>query len=84
MRNASLNAHYMFLFKNPRDSSKIGHLARQMFPGYKKYMQEAFEDATSKPYGYLLCDLKNDCPADFRLRTNILPEETQYAYVKKV
>jgi hypothetical protein len=44
LRNISLNAHYMVLFKSPRDSSQINHLAKQMHPGHVKYMQEAFND----------------------------------------
>ena len=80
----SLNCHYLVLFKSPRDSSQINHLAKQMFPGHVKYMQESFQDATSRPYGYLLCDLKTERPTDFRLRTNIFPGETQFAYVRKV
>ena len=83
LRNISLNSHYLLLFKSPRDSSQITHLAKQMYPGNVKFMQEAFNDATAKPYGYLLCDLKPDTPEDFRLRTNIFPGETQYAYVRK-
>ena len=55
-----------------------------MFPGHVKYMQEAFEDATKRPYGYLFCDLKPETPSDFRLRSNIFPGETQCAYVRKV
>ena len=54
----SLNCHYLVLFKSSRDSSQVNHLAKQMFPGHTKYMQEAFQDATKRPYGYLLCDLK--------------------------
>jgi len=58
LRDMSLNCHYLVLFKSPRDSSQINHLAKQMFPGHVKYMQESSQDATSRPYGYLLCDLK--------------------------
>ncbi|KAK6178194.1 hypothetical protein SNE40_013004 [Patella caerulea] len=58
-RTISLNAHYLVLFKNPRDKSQIGVLARQMYPSRSKYMQEAYEDATSTPRSYLLIDLKN-------------------------
>ena len=79
----SLNCHYLILFKSPRDSSQVNHLARQIFPGNVKYMTESFEDATARTYGYLLCDLRPETPNDFRLRTNIFPGETQYAYVKK-
>ena len=84
IRNISLNAHYLIIFKSPRDSSQITHLAKQMYPGHVKFMQEAYIDATAKPYGYLLCDLKPETPEDFRLRTNLFPEERQYAYVRKV
>lgn len=79
-----LNCHYLVLFKSPRDSSQVTHSAKQMFPGHSKYMQESFQDATSRPYGYVLCDLKPKTPTDFRLRTNIFPGETQIAYVTKV
>ena len=48
LRDMSLNSHYLVVFKSPRDSSQVNHLARQVFPGRVKYMQEAFEDATQK------------------------------------
>ena len=84
LRDMSLNCHHLVLFKSPRDSSQVNHLAKQMFPGHVKYMQEAFQDATKRSYGYLLCDLKPETPSDFRLRSNIFPGETQCAYVRKV
>ena len=56
-----------------------------MYPGRVKLVQEAFKDATSVPYGYLLVDLKQDTPEDMRQRTTILPDETvQYVYVPKL
>ena len=59
VRDMSVNSHYLVVFKSPRDhGSQVNHLARQMLPGHVKYMQEAFEDATKRPYGYLFCDLK--------------------------
>ena len=84
LRDMSLNSHYLVLFKSPRDSSQVIHLAKQMLPGHSKYMQEAFQDSKKRPHGYLLYDLKPETPSDFRLRTNIFPGETQYAYVRKV
>ena len=84
LREVSLNCHYLVLFKSPRDSSQIIHLAKQMIPGHVKYMEESFQDAISRPYGYLLCDLKPETPTDFRLRTNIFHGETQLAYVRKI
>ena len=84
MRTISLNAHYMILFKNPRDASQISHLARQMYPSKSKYMMEAYRDATSAPYGYLFIDLKPDTPENLRLRTHIFPGEYSIAYVPRV
>ena len=84
-RTIRLNAQYMVVFKNPRDTSQVTHLAKQMHPGRVKFVQEAFKDATSVPYGYLLVDLKQDTPEDMRLRTTILPDDTvQYVYVPKL
>ena len=75
----------MVVFKNPRDASQVTHLAKQMYPGLVKFVQEAFKDATSVPYGYLLVDLKQDTPEDMRLRTTVLPDDTvQYVYVPKL
>ena len=84
-RTISLNAQYMVVFKNPRDASQVTHLAKQMYPGRVKFVQEAFKDATSVPYGYLLVDLKQDTPEDMRLRITILPDDTvQYVHVPKL
>lgn len=83
-RDISLNANYLVYFKNPRDRSQINHLARQIFPENFKYVQEAYADATSRPHGYLLFDLKQNTPEQYRLRTNILPDEQPaFAYVPK-
>ena len=82
-RTISLNAHYLIIFKNPRDASQITHLAKQMYPGHVRFLQEVFADATSEPYGYLLIDLKQDTPEHLRLRTNITSNEIQHIYMKK-
>ena len=83
-RTISLNTHYLVLFKNPRDAGQISHLARQIFPDRVKYFREAYADATSHPYGYLLIDLKTTTPDDLRLRTAIFPGDelstTVYLY----
>ena len=84
-RTICLNSQYMVVFKNPRDASQMSHLARQMYPGRVKFVQGAFKDATSVPYGYLLVDLKQDTPEDMRLRTAIFPDDgVQYVYLPKV
>jgi len=79
----SLNAHYIVLFKNPRDATQFATLARQMYPNASKFAIEAYNDATSAPYGYLLIDLKPEQDERCRLRTNVFFGETQFAYVRK-
>ena len=71
-RTISLNANYLVLFKNVRDRTQITHLARQMFPNQSKYFIESYNDATTKPFGYLLIDFKSTTPDILRLRTDIL------------
>ena len=80
-RTISLNAHYMVLFKNPRDASQIHSLARQIFPKNAEYLLEAYAAATSKPHGYLVIDMKQKTPDRLRLRSHIFPGEVQIAYV---
>lgn len=81
MRNLSLNSHYIVLFKNPRDKHQINVLARQMYPGNSKFLQEAYEDSTSEPHGYLLLDLKPETQDEFRVKTGILPTDTPIVYM---
>ena len=82
-RTISLNSHYMVLFKNPRDAGQFAILARQMYPSGSKFAEEAYRDATMRPFGYLFVDLKPQQEDDYRLRTNIFAGERQYVYVRK-
>jgi hypothetical protein len=75
MRNISLNAHYMVLFKSPRDKQQISMLARQVNPGKVQEFMKSYEDATSRPHGYLMLDLKPTIDDQQRLKSNILPGE---------
>ena len=73
------------VFKNPGDVSQITTLAKHMYPGRVNIVKEAFADAKSTPYGYILVDLKQDTPEDIRLRTSILPDDAvQYVYMPQV
>ena len=74
-RTLSLNSHYIVLFKNARDATQVANLARQMYPGKSVFMIEAFKNATSAPYGYLLIDLKQE--TDDKIRTGIFPGDVQ-------
>ena len=70
-RTASLNAHYIILFKNPRDATQILHLAKQFAPNNPRYVVDAFKQATERPYGYLMLDFKQETDDLFRLRDSV-------------
>lgn len=83
-RDISLNANYIVVFKNPRDRAQIRHLARQVYPDDAKFLEEAYYDATSRPHGYLLLDLKQSTPDEYRFRTCIFPNDPRhYVYVPR-
>ena len=82
-RTISLNAHYLVLFKNPRDLHQVNHLAKQMYPGNVKFFLDAFKDATTEPYGYLFVDLKQSTPDELRVRTHIFQNEVTEVYIPK-
>ena len=65
-----LNAHYIVAFDSSRDVTKIGTLAKQMYTGSTKYMIGAYQDAISKPFGYLQISLQPQTDDRIRLRTN--------------
>lgn len=73
-RDISLNTHYLVLFKNPRDSSQLNYLSKQISPRNPRALQEAFQTSISKPHGYLLIDLRQSTPENCRFRTDILGE----------
>jgi len=74
-RDISLNYHYLVIFKSPRDQLQVLNLAKQMNPGQTQIFLQKYEQAVSRPYGYLFLDLKTTTPDDCRFQTNIFPGE---------
>lgn len=74
-RTISLNCHYIILTKNPRDKHQISSLAVQLNPDNVRFVKEAYSDATSEAYHYLLFDLSQRCLDNLRYRTNIFPDD---------
>lgn len=71
-RTRSLNTHYYVIFKNPRDNLQFEIFARQIKAHQAKSLISAYEDATHRPYGYLLIDFTQECPDSLRYRANVL------------
>ena len=83
-RTIALNTWYLVLFRNLRDVSQIGHLEKQMYPGHSGILREAYNDATTEPYGYLVIDSSPQADVKHRLRTKIFPNEDPVVYLPKV
>jgi hypothetical protein len=83
MREISLNSHYLVLFKNPRDGTQINYLARQIFPDCPKYLTDAYRQASARPHGYIIIDVTQQTCQNFRILTNIFPDQICYFFVPK-
>lgn len=73
-RNISLNASHLFLFKNFRDSTSFGYLARQISRKNSKALVDLFLDITDKPYTYLLISCSPVTKSIFRISSHILDD----------
>jgi len=82
-RTISLNAHYIVLLRNARDTQPVANLARQIFASDWRVATDAYREATKEQYHYLLFDLHPSTSDRLRLRTNIFPGEQSYSYIKK-
>ena len=76
-----MNTNYLILFRNLQDRSQIEYLGRQMYPKDKYFLSSAFEDATRKPYSYLMIDSHQTTPDEVRVRTNIANDGVMTTYV---
>lgn len=81
LRTSRINTDYLVLFKNPADQLQAQNLARQLYPGNKKFFLEAYKDATKEPHGYLFIDLTQTANDEHRLKTNVF-SGTPTAYVQ--
>ncbi|GFX84894.1 uncharacterized protein TNCV_4997261 [Trichonephila clavipes] len=69
MRDISLNAHYIILFRNNRDVSQTACFGRQAFPGRGNFFMDSYKKATEEPFSYLLVDVHPRSPEVQRLQT---------------
>jgi len=73
-RTCNLNTHVLCVFKNPRDKVQIMCLARQVNPENPKFIMSAFLQATQRPHGYLVLNLKQDTPEHLRIRDSFFTD----------
>ena len=74
-RDITQSANCIVLFKNPRDNTVSSSLGRQLFPGKAAEFTKVFEDATERPYGYLMINFDMEAHKKLRYLSNIFPFE---------
>ena len=79
-RDIALNMQYLVLFYNPIDRQQVATLARRIYPSTSGMFMKRFEEATSRPYGYLIIDLKSSTSEQDRLQTDIFESTDQHAF----
>ena len=84
IREISLNAHVVIIFKSRRDLAQIKTFCTQVEPANWRAVFAAYQDATAEPgFPYFLFDFHPATPEMLRFRSKILPHEAQTFYVLK-
>nr|CAD2207664.1 unnamed protein product [Meloidogyne enterolobii] len=81
IKTARANAHYILLTKNPQGLLQVRTMGSQLFPKKLDYFLEAYRDATSERFSYLLINMHPNADEHLRLSTNIFPGEKQCIYL---
>lgn len=74
-KTLALNMQALFLMRNPRDSSSIIHLSKQVSPYRPGWLAAAYLKATKTPYSYLFLSFHQKSNDITRVLTRILPNE---------
>ena len=82
-RTCSLNSHILVVFKNPRDKLQISCLAKQIYPQNNKFLMDAYDQATTRPHGYLVINLQQKTNDLYRVRDSFFPKEAHFFTDKK-
>ena len=69
------NAYYLLFSENPRDSSTMIYLAKQILPYNSNWIVKAIQYATRLPCSYIFFDYMQGTPNILRVHSNIFPDE---------
>lgn len=78
LRTIFNNATYLLIGKYIKDRSSIIHFGKQFCPHNPRFMQESYEFATQKPFGFLFVDLHVLAQDKYRLRSSMFPSEPDF------
>jgi hypothetical protein len=79
-RAINLNACYIILFRNIRDSNQIKYLGQQLFSDKWRSLVTIYDDVMKGEFQYLVIDLHPYSKNEYRLRTKIFPGEDMEIY----
>lgn len=72
------NSQYIILMRAPNAMLSIRTLGSQLFPRELPFFLDAYKQATSEGYGYLLLDLHPGSPTSLlKVRTKIFPDDKE-------
>ena len=72
-RCLALNMQSLFLMRNPRDSSAIIHLSKQICPYQPGWLAAVYSKTSKSTFGYLFMSFHQKTPDLCRYMTRILP-----------
>jgi hypothetical protein len=82
MRTISLNAHYIALFKSPRDVTQVRYLNSQMFPDHPKFLTAVYKQACGEAHGYFVLDTSQYAQEELKVRSKIFPQDAaNFCYI---
>ena len=83
-RLINLNSHYKILFKNNRDILQVQTLGHQIFGKQCSYFMDAYNEATSLPWGCILINLHPKIRKNtYKMLTHIIPGEMTIVYLPR-
>lgn len=78
IRTINLNSHYIISFRQSRDTSQIGVLARQIFGKNWQKVVEIYTDQMKKPYNYVLFNIHPSNINRATIHLNVIPSNNEY------
>ena len=78
-RTIDLNITHVILFKSPRDLQQIDHFGRQL--KQLDFIREAYQRATTRPFGHLLIDFDPKRSDVLRFCSNIVAPQPTTFYI---
>jgi energy-coupling factor transporter ATP-binding protein EcfA2 len=83
-RTVSLNTHYIFVMKSPRDMLQLRSFAKQMYPGDSAFAMSSYKSATKHPFSYILFDASQKTRNQLRVRSRIFPsQQPMHVFISK-